>query len=336
MNKEISSQALSQAASAVHAYLNEKSLDIIPLHLFKAMATLTDDWLERVKSKPEDTFFDSNQLLYWLKEHKLISPTDNPDYIKEKFKELENRLSDDARLRDIAIEKGLTHYGLPAKVSGGGRGRKTRYSLKVVPISEKEIAAYLDHQETYNVPEGGVRYIEQNRNEKPPFGSRWAHRFEMKGWKAVGLFLLIMIPIFDLVLFGFIPLTLQFFPDSLPFVINYITASSIIWGFAALFLLPFYRLMDKRVAFAPQWMNLSSMRHYLMEYRPIRDKDGKSSGRKIYMVHYKADCPVCGGDVVVERGWLRFPGRYVGKCNENPVEHVYSFDHVTQTGKPLC
>ncbi len=271
-----------------------------------------------------------------MKQERLVSNTEQSSYINEKFKQLEKLLSDDTRLKAIAIEKGLSHFATPIKVTGGGRGRKTRYSLKATHITEEEVTAHREHEAAYPVPEGGVRYIEQNRNERPPFGSRWAHRFEMKGWKAVGLFLLVMLPIFDLILFGFIPLTLKLLPNALPIVMNFITASSIIWGVAALFLLPFYRLMDKRVAFAPLWMNVFSMRSYLMEYRPIMGEDGKSSGRKIYMVHYKAHCPVCDGDVVVERGWLRFPGRYVGKCNENPVEHVFSFDHVTQTGKPLC
>ncbi len=50
---------------------------------------------------------------------------------------------------------------------------------------------------------------------------------------------------------------------------------------------------------------------------------------------YSAKCSICDGRVEVQGGGLQFPFRLVGRCIESPREHVFSFDHVTRTGRPL-
>lgn len=41
-----------------------------------------------------------------------------------------------------------------------------------------------------------------------------------------------------------------------------------------------------------------------------------------------APCP-CGGVVMLEDGKREFPRRILGRCNESPQEHVFSFDWVS-------
>lgn len=59
---------------------------------------------------------------------------------------------------------------------------------------------------------------------------------------------------------------------------------------------------------------------------------------KNFMVlrRYVAPCPICHSATVrLSRGEPDFKRRIVGRCEESPREHVYSFDRVTLEGGPL-
>lgn len=53
------------------------------------------------------------------------------------------------------------------------------------------------------------------------------------------------------------------------------------------------------------------------------------------LVRYTATCAVCAGEVRVLPGEPDFPRRMVGRCQQSPREHVFSFDRVTLLGGPL-
>jgi len=50
------------------------------------------------------------------------------------------------------------------------------------------------------------------------------------------------------------------------------------------------------------------------------------------MLRYTARCPICDGEVTIEKGRRQHRGRLVGECGRNPVEHVFSFDFITCKG----
>lgn len=52
-------------------------------------------------------------------------------------------------------------------------------------------------------------------------------------------------------------------------------------------------------------------------------------------IKYASQCPVCEAEVLLDKGEPDFPRRIVGRCQESPREHVYSFDRVTKTGMRL-
>ncbi len=52
-------------------------------------------------------------------------------------------------------------------------------------------------------------------------------------------------------------------------------------------------------------------------------------------VRYAGTCPICASKVEVVDGKREFLNRFVGRCQENPAEHVFSFDRVMLTGKLL-
>lgn len=62
-------------------------------------------------------------------------------------------------------------------------------------------------------------------------------------------------------------------------------------------------------------------------------RDGDRSEWRL--IRYTADCPICNARIHVMDGRPDFPRRLVGRCNESPREHVYSFDRMTRRGKVL-
>lgn len=52
----------------------------------------------------------------------------------------------------------------------------------------------------------------------------------------------------------------------------------------------------------------------------------------VRMLRFTGTCPLCGGEVEIQEGRRSLRGRYVGECGRNPLEHVFTFDHVLKTG----
>ena len=59
---------------------------------------------------------------------------------------------------------------------------------------------------------------------------------------------------------------------------------------------------------------------------------GRSRGYDLRLVRYLADCPMCGGNVSLREGGLGQFNRLVGCCDEEPGEHVFSFDRKLRAG----
>ncbi len=63
--------------------------------------------------------------------------------------------------------------------------------------------------------------------------------------------------------------------------------------------------------------------------------------QRLHILSYVADCPICGADgkgrssIGPVMGGREFHGRIVGRCANAPQEHVWSFDHITRTGRFL-
>lgn len=58
----------------------------------------------------------------------------------------------------------------------------------------------------------------------------------------------------------------------------------------------------------------------------------RSRGYNLRLVRYLADCPMCGGNVSLREGGLGQFNRLVGCCDEEPGEHVFSFDRKLRAG----
>ncbi len=126
-----------------------------------------------------------------------------------------------------------------------------------------------------------------------------------------------------------------------PFVSGYWSGSATLlaaciagMGYAAFG--PFYLVIDRGITMAPMWVLRLTVPFAQIELRPT-DRlrpDGKLVN-EIRLVRYEGTCPICQGSVEVRSGGLAYRGRLIGRCDNAPREHVFSFDHITKIGVPL-
>ena len=337
-NKNIQSPSL-DAANAVLLFLSElEAHKSLPLHfwLLKALAEKTKEFaMQDVPA--ENLVFTPAELVEWLHacSDKPINPGNKsaPDYISDLYRKLIKALEDNTRLKWIAAEEQLPFYGKPGKITGGGQKNTNQYRLDAEPVP-KQTQASFEKLTQHSVPTGGLRYLEQKELSTPRL-IKMLDGFDARGWRLKLLLVFILLPILFFIASLTTPLAVIVFPSLSsmvqPFIFWSIVYLALMIGFFGFL----YRLIDKRVAMAPDWMTMTSREYLLLEYRAERNDHGQFSHRKVVLVHYTAKCPVCNGSVTVNKGGWHFIGRLVGRCDENPVEHIFSFDHVTKTGKPL-
>ncbi|MDX9887029.1 hypothetical protein [Thauera sp.] len=114
------------------------------------------------------------------------------------------------------------------------------------------------------------------------------------------------------------------------------------WGWiavAAVFfwfpLRPLMRLYDRFIIMASPVFYPFSEKECQVEL--VRDPEaavppGRQRGYNLRLVRYVADCPLCGGNVSLRDGGLGQFNRLVGCCDEEPGEHVFTFDRKLRAG----
>lgn len=96
----------------------------------------------------------------------------------------------------------------------------------------------------------------------------------------------------------------------------------------------FTRLIDDRIIMASDAMlGFREFGVCLELFRPNAREVG--APKKARMIKYAAQCPVCAAQVLLDVGEPDFPRRIIGRCQESPREHVFSFDRVTRSGYRL-
>ncbi|MGM8936938.1 hypothetical protein ACS8E9_19000 [Pseudomonas neustonica] len=89
---------------------------------------------------------------------------------------------------------------------------------------------------------------------------------------------------------------------------------------------PFFRLIDSRVVQAPAWV--SGLTEDPCELEMYRQADGQWTR----LVRFSGECTLCGGRVELKRGAPEHAYPLVGRCNNSPHAHVYSFDRMLLNG----
>jgi len=212
------------------------------------------------------------------------------------------------------------------KVEGGGSGHQSRYFISWTeqPEAEQHTHVEADAYEPYR-----LKYVCEDISN-PGFVTRmFAKGMDVSGWRRYVFASWVAVPIIIGALGIFILLAQILLWDSFgterifrTFVGISLLLLAIWLNFGSFIFLP-----DNRIMVAPFWLQ-TEFNDRLIELR-------KQPVRTLKAVHYSSKCPICQGKVNAMSGKWEFRGRIVGRCENAPIEHVFSFDHVTRSGRSL-
>jgi len=214
------------------------------------------------------------------------------------------------------------------KVTGGGGGIVNKYSLKLEPVK--------GGQEQGETPDAlcpdNLEYFEDDVDDLRSIAKIFSSDFLLSGWKKWFFLFVILIGVFF-----FVALLLLFAiginqQETVGATLKFISSIAIILWAEWLLLGAFFRVVDRRVEIAPWWLQpWTSDGDWLLVF----EKNKPAAPNVIKLKRYTAKCSTCGGAVRIHRGGFSYPNRLVGRCDNSPREHVFSFDHYLRVGKGL-
>lgn len=215
---------------------------------------------------------------------------------------------------------------------GGGRGLPTLFQIALDPMQTDSAVA---SEESPQAEPGTLAY-----KISPAKPSLWlrlmmgSRPFAMISWRG---YLLVGLALFDILLICLIWLGVYLLWSE-PRPVS--TAHLAIAGLAAfvsyllwLGIRPIWLLPTQRVTLAG--VTFLALSEFHGQLRTMPNTGRREAGRVFSVVRHWGVCPVCSAEVDIQDGGSEFPGRLVGRCADAPLEHVYSFDPVLLTGRPL-
>lgn len=223
---------------------------------------------------------------------------------------------------------GLTGYPKIHKTRGGGGGIVNRYSLRLEPAKPP----YNQPELLENLSEDKLEYFEDDVDELKGAAKLFASGFLLSGfrkWLFLGVMMLITLNMLVLLFVFSLGISQQ---ETFGQVVRFIGAFVfILWVEWSLFG-AFIQVVDNRVQVAPWWTQPWSFNG---DWLFVFEKNKPASPNIIKLKRYTAKCSTCGGVVRVHKGGFAYPGRLVGRCDNSPREHVFSFDHYLRIGEGI-
>lgn len=296
-----------------------------PVEIYLALLNMTTTYIED-GSNAADLVFDANDIC-----RKSVNPKETYSLAKEFItrhrkgfdKLLKENLDEVAHFCSV---KGVKYLPSILNTESQG-GHKTFFYIGLTPLSDN-----IHHEvELKSDSSKGNTSIEYSVSQLPKVAT-WVKpllNLKISGWK---FYSYITLPILAFVI-AYCLLLWNFFALSNTSLIYTIIIGSVLAGLYCL-LSPFYEAISKRIGLAPVW--LTKLKISSAQLRYVRTDSQRANGkaiRALQLVVYEAKCPVCGNEVLIEKGKYAHKGRLVGVCDESPREHVFSFDHVTKEGR---
>lgn len=302
--------------------------------LFQALAELTRIHAESgdplpcfagITLREKCAELDPAKKTYWLSEE---------DTARKKFNKAWEKLEvsftgAESNLRQRAEKKAIPARVFPYSEYDGQDKRTKLFGFRLIaialPAGGKTVSSVPAEISPLVQPTGGIEYIEE-MDIYPIPGLRRPLRINVHGWRSV---LMIAPPVFFLALFVFgfwIVLELWLSDITVRKMFQGTLTVSVFIAIGAWLVWPLFRLIEDRIIAAPGILQLNSRFEHVLV---IKKEDETNVVR---MVRFTGSCPLCGGLVEVYKGRRLFRGRFVGQCKHNPVEHIFSFDHVLRRG----
>lgn len=230
-------------------------------------------------------------------------------------------------LSQRAADQGLPAPKISRNTSVGGTGNPTRYRFEAASESQEITKS---HPEPLKLEKGQIRYICEDVNDAGILARSFAASgFEVAGWRRYLLLSVVIGAIAIACLLGIAgALTLPYL-KSLREMFIVATAIGLIVYYLYRTVGPIFKVFDDRILIAPFWMQ-SVDDDRLLELR----KPPRFPNKSLKLVRYRAKCCVegCGGHVTAKSGGKPYQQMLIGRCEESPNQHVYTFDHITRIG----
>ena len=231
-------------------------------------------------------------------------------------------------LKEIAVDNSISHIPILELVSkGAGAGVMNRYAIRTELVDKSEVVAKDD------IPVGYIRYTPE-LIDRPNWLGKLVNGSLAKGWVWKFLIGTLVVALGLSTLAVWYGLTRLLVQDSVFGLMQVAISTLVILLPLYLIFSPLYYCVTRRIIMAPLLMSTSVMYEAQLEF--IQSKHVRADGRPIRqfrLVSYAANCQMCGDRIDVLSGNLRRWGRMIGRCQSNPEEHIYSFDHVTRLGR---
>ena len=208
---------------------------------------------------------------------------------------------------------------------GGGGGHSSKYILTLVPANHENLKDDFHANESLEQ----LQYFEDDVDELKGIARGLSRGFLLTGWRKWVFFSIMLTAILTFgvvfLLFFFGITQQETFGQAIKFVGSIVI---ILWAEWSLFG-GFFRVIDRRVEVAPLWVQpWSSDSDWLLVF----EKNKPTAPNVIKLKRYTAKCLTCGGLVRIHKGGFVHPNRLVGRCDNSPREHVFSFDHYLRVG----
>ena len=222
-----------------------------------------------------------------------------------------------------------TNYFKLKIVDTGEKGGKKKHHY--LDFEEIKVDADISNNSQMNNNIVADIHYQVTQLPKPLWFAKPFMSIELTNWRLkLYLFIPLILFLFSCYLFfrfAFSPSTQEIINLTL-----FVTVISVLWNP----LIPFFTVNHMRIAIAPQWLlRFKQATGQLESVKLNKLRKNGNPYRKIELVIYEADCPTCGNKVEIYQGKKEFKGRLIGECTESPREHIFSFDHVTQSGVRL-
>ncbi|WP_339722417.1 hypothetical protein [uncultured Paraglaciecola sp.] len=259
----------------------------------------------------------THEELFQLVWPKAKSPDKAPSTIRNYRPQLIDLLEDDSSLSQFMIKSGC-EYLLDFNTDDVKGGAKTTHGLIL-----KSSAQIQTHKASNVVSYKVVRL------PKPTWWMKSLMKIELEGRNSFWFIFVAVLCVLSIALVPYFVFkgSASGLSAGLLLGVIIVVASSLLYKI--------YDLMERGVSKSPDIFTPFRIRNlFFVTTRKPKDESEATRPKVIELLAFEGRCGSCGDDLFIEKS-REFKGRYVGRCAIAPQEHVFSFDHITKTGKCL-
>jgi hypothetical protein len=220
----------------------------------------------------------------------------------------------------LAQQDGFEEYVVPDRIEGGGTGNVTKYRLKRVQCDQPAEAISTEFD---------IRYVATTSESMDWLSKKVFGANMLAGWRRyfyLSFVCMAMLGLFGLGVLGYFTLLSGSGQEIAQLLAVVVVGVGLVW-----LVRPFLKVIgDRQVLLSGD--PFSSENNRLLEFQ----EPPHVAQKMLRIVTYSSECPICNSSrVTVRSGRPEKPGTLVGRCDNAPYAHVFSFDPVLLGGNRI-